>query len=972
MNQILATGSIVLTRTDGTITYAHIRYSPNADGSNMTEKPNDATRYIGVCYNSSSEPPTDKNNYTWSLIKGSNGEDPKEIEKSAPIYKILDKFKTISVSASDWSTKYSRYYILENNRYRQCTINDAWSSIETYYIIDTEAPIAPTTEVKANSPVDGWSLEIPTYIYGKQYWVCLQTVFQSSGSIPNTDDSITGMYLDENSDTIVNTIDDESIIDRTYFDANGNLIIELKEGEYGKHEDPNDNEYINSSYVDDNGQLVLVLNKSEIPIYEDVIWSEVVLHDGLNEANEKAALAKDTSDDAYTMANGSVDKIIYWYCAATYGDNEKSPRAPNNTAGWFKDPSKTDFGKQIKINNEVQKYNYLWIYPVYYYRNGTNSNGINPSTSTELSNDKIQIYASVSNTMLGLWTFLAGDSIGEGATTINGGNITANSITATEIGTFGNFTIDTDSIHNPSTKNTFDNNEEGIYISGTNGIKLNAPNNIEFSVNSSTGLLTANNANIIGNLYADKGYIGGNNGFIIDTNKIYRNKSTLKSSDGGIYLGTDGISVTTSGTYSYNNISGYSSKSFIKDGDYYKSNFTSNSTDFTIGKISLSEISSGDIITVFYEICGDSNSTAIFGNLGVNSGTGNNTIKTNTTIDSTQICTQVNCSSGGSVKTGQISYTAVENANYNFFIVKIVGNKNSYVKFTLSVGVTNQEYTTTITNGILYTNKIIATDCEFSGNINVNNGVFKVDSAGNLVAQKATITGTVNATNGVFNNCTIGNSCTINGDITANQITSGTLNCGNLTISNLTADDIKSGTLDLTEGIAIGGKNCATTINQNSIVFDNGSSYTGIGVSGLQASIRKWSSVTISDGGSNATSNPHILAFQSFGPIIFIRIYATFNKNSYSASTWYHVATIKNAPLPNTTYYSCTKSGTRIMRYYINSSGQIYASPSGSGYTTKKAVTKYANFWYFSNDIASKYPISFDDGEEDDDDDETE
>ena len=46
-----------------------------------------------------------------------------------------------------------------------------------------------------------------------------------------------------------------------------------------------------------------------------------------------------------------------------------------------------------------------------------------------------------------------------------------------------------------------------------------------------------------GTFYAEKGYIGGTNGFVIDKNKLYNGKSSISDAKNGIYLGTDGIAL---------------------------------------------------------------------------------------------------------------------------------------------------------------------------------------------------------------------------------------------------------------------------------------------------------------------------------------------------------------------------------------------------------------------------------------------
>jgi hypothetical protein len=54
---------------------------------------------------------------------------------------------------------------------------------------------------------------------------------------------------------------------------------------------------------------------------------------------------------------------------------------------------------------------------------------------------------------------------------------------------------------------------------------------------------TASGLSIKGTIKADAGYIGGQNGFTIQSGKLYAGKSTLNSTASGVYVGTDGISL---------------------------------------------------------------------------------------------------------------------------------------------------------------------------------------------------------------------------------------------------------------------------------------------------------------------------------------------------------------------------------------------------------------------------------------------
>lgn len=59
---------------NGSNAYFYIRYSANADGSNMTSTPQVNTKYMGTCSSTSATAPTNASAYSWSLIKGEDGE----------------------------------------------------------------------------------------------------------------------------------------------------------------------------------------------------------------------------------------------------------------------------------------------------------------------------------------------------------------------------------------------------------------------------------------------------------------------------------------------------------------------------------------------------------------------------------------------------------------------------------------------------------------------------------------------------------------------------------------------------------------------------------------------------------------------------------------------------------------------------------------------------------------------------------
>lgn len=88
-----------------------------------------------------------------------------------------------------------------------------------------------------------------------------------------------------------------------------------------------------------------------------------------------------------------------------------------------------------------------------------------------------------------------------------------------------------------SKKDFLESNIDGVYI-GTDGIALGA--NSKFK------------ALPDGTFYAEKGYLGGTKGFVLEINKIYNGKSSFADTSNGIYFGIDGIALGASNKFSVN------------------------------------------------------------------------------------------------------------------------------------------------------------------------------------------------------------------------------------------------------------------------------------------------------------------------------------------------------------------------------------------------------------------------------------
>lgn len=77
-------------------------------------------------------------------------------------------------------------------------------------------------------------------------------------------------------------------------------------------------------------------------------------------------------------------------------------------------------------------------------------------------------------------------------------------------------------------KNSLTSNTNGVYI-GVDGIALGANNVLKLTND--------------GTFYAEKGYLGGTGGFVLEKNKLYNGKPSISDATNGIYLGTDGIAL---------------------------------------------------------------------------------------------------------------------------------------------------------------------------------------------------------------------------------------------------------------------------------------------------------------------------------------------------------------------------------------------------------------------------------------------
>lgn len=74
-------------------TYLFVMYSPNHDGADATDTPDDNTRYMGIYVGQNKIKPTNPSDYTWSRIRGADGMGSSwEDVSSKPFFSVSDDF----------------------------------------------------------------------------------------------------------------------------------------------------------------------------------------------------------------------------------------------------------------------------------------------------------------------------------------------------------------------------------------------------------------------------------------------------------------------------------------------------------------------------------------------------------------------------------------------------------------------------------------------------------------------------------------------------------------------------------------------------------------------------------------------------------------------------------------------------------------------------------------------------------------
>ena len=348
----------------GASSYMYVRYSANADGSNMTEEPQDNTAYIGVTTTTSSTAPTEVSAYSWTKIKGedgSNGQDGadgqdgkdgsdgatgKGISNITEYYLASPLSSGVTTSTSGWSTSVPT--ITATNKY-------LWNYEVITYTDNTKLTIQPviigaygdagakgtdgkgiastTITYQASTsgttvPTGTWSATIPTVSANQYLWT--KTVITYTDNTTSTAYSIGKMGADGSNGQ--NGSDGKGISSTviTYqASASGTTV---PTGTWG----------------------------SSIPAVSasQYLWTRTVITYTDNTTSTAYSIGMMGATGATGATGNGINKITEYYLAS-----ESASGVTTSTSGWT---------TAIQTITSAKKY--LWNYETITYTNGTSAN----------------------------------------------------------------------------------------------------------------------------------------------------------------------------------------------------------------------------------------------------------------------------------------------------------------------------------------------------------------------------------------------------------------------------------------------------------------------------------------------------------------------------------------------------------------------------------------------------------------------
>lgn len=183
---------------DGKTYYTWIKYSNNADGSNMTDNPD--SLYMGIAVNKTTQ--TESNNasdYTWSLIKGADGVPGPPGADGETLYTWIKYADNASGGGMSNSPDGKTYIGLAYNKTTNVESNNAndytWSLIKGADGVSvTELVIEYAKNQSITSaPTSGWSTTMPSYAKGYYLWMRTRIKYSNNSnyvySTPTCDQS---------------------------------------------------------------------------------------------------------------------------------------------------------------------------------------------------------------------------------------------------------------------------------------------------------------------------------------------------------------------------------------------------------------------------------------------------------------------------------------------------------------------------------------------------------------------------------------------------------------------------------------------------------------------------------------------------------------------------------------------------------------------------------------------------------------
>lgn len=163
--------------------YFYIRYSPNADGSNMTEEPDDKTEYIGVCSTNQSSAPGEVSAYTWSKFKGTDG--------SSNFFHVKysnDGGKTFTGTNGETAGEYIGILVDSNEDDSTNPSDYTWSKIvgnDGRGVSKVETEYRLSTSDTSLSSGYTWGTDAPTWQDGLFLWTRLVTYYTDGTNTPS-------------------------------------------------------------------------------------------------------------------------------------------------------------------------------------------------------------------------------------------------------------------------------------------------------------------------------------------------------------------------------------------------------------------------------------------------------------------------------------------------------------------------------------------------------------------------------------------------------------------------------------------------------------------------------------------------------------------------------------------------------------------------------------------------------------------